>query len=80
MIRYKPLKCVRVSQPYYQRVNDFFCFLECTPNSNFPANYEDNENDNNNANHPNNKNDGNYPENKYMLKVSCRKKPWYVYG
>ena len=29
--------------------------LECTPNSDFSANYEDNENDQDNENHPHNK-------------------------
>ena len=32
--------------------NDFSCFLGCTPNSNFSANHEYNENDQDNENHP----------------------------
>ena len=47
---------------------------ECTPNYNFSANHGDNENDQDNENHPDNKNEGNYPANKYMFKVSNRKK------
>ena len=46
---------------------------ECTPNSNFPANHGDNENNHDNQNHPNNKNEGNYPANKYIFKVNNRK-------
>ena len=47
---------------------------ECTPNFNFPANYEANENDQDNENHPGNKNEGNYPAYKCMLKFNNRKK------
>ena len=32
----------------------------CTPNSNFSANHEDNEDDQGNENHPENENEGNY--------------------
>ena len=46
---------------------------ECTLNSNFYANHEDNENDQGNENHPYNKNEGNYQPKKYMLKVNNRK-------
>ena len=47
---------------------------KCTPNSNFSANHEDNENDQDKKNHPDNENEGNYPANKYMFKVNNRKK------
>ena len=47
---------------------------ECTPNSNFSATYEDNENDQDNEIHSDNKNEDNYRANKYMFKVSNRKK------
>ena len=46
---------------------------ECRPNSNFSANH-DNENDQDNEIHPDNKNQGNNPANKYMFKVNNRKK------
>ena len=47
---------------------------ERTPNPNFSTNYKDSENDHDNENHPDNENEGNYPANKYMFKVSNRKK------
>ena len=47
---------------------------EYTPNPSFSANQEDNENDQVNENHSDNENEGNYPANKYMFKVSNRKK------
>ena len=47
---------------------------ECTSYFNFSANHEDNENDQDNENHPDNKNEGNYRANKYIFKVSNRKK------
>ena len=47
---------------------------ECTSNSNFSANHEDNENDKDNENHPGNENEGKYRASKYMLKVKNRKK------
>ena len=37
---------------------------ECTPNTNFSANYGDNENDQDNENHSDNKNEDNYSANK----------------
>ena len=46
---------------------------QCTPNSNFSLNHEDNKNDQGNENHPGNKNEGNYPANIYMFKVNNRK-------
>ena len=52
---------------------------EYTPNSNFSANHGDNVNDQDNEDHPENKNEGNYPENKYMFKVSKRKKGFRVF-
>ena len=53
-------------------------FSECRPNSNFSTNHGDNENDQVNENHPDNKNKGNYAANKYMFKVSNRKKVFMV--
>ena len=52
---------------------------ECTPNSNFSANHEDNENDQNIENHPDNENESKKIHvqtniNKYMFKVNNRKK------
>ena len=47
---------------------------ECTSNSNFSANHEDNENDRDNENHPDNEKEGNYWASKYMFKVDNRKK------
>ena len=44
--------------------------MECTPNSNFSANHEENEIDLDNENHPDNINEGNYPANKYTFKVN----------
>ena len=40
---------------------------ECTPNSNYSTNYEDNGNDQDNENHPDNENEGNYRANKYII-------------
>ena len=47
---------------------------ECTLNSNFSANHEDNENGQGNENHPYNKNEGSYRAKKYMFRVNNRKK------
>ena len=52
---------------------------KCSPNPNFSANHEDNENDQVNKTHPDNKNEGIYRENKYMFKVSYRKKSFGVF-
>ena len=61
MLRYKPLNYLRVSQ---SKVNEFFCFLECTPNSNFSANDEDSK----------------LPSKQIHVQVNCRKKFWCIYG
>ena len=66
------LKCLRVSQPYHQRLIKFFYFIGCTPNSNFSANHEENESDQDYENHSGNINEGNYPANKYTFKVNNR--------
>ena len=57
---------------------------KCTPNSNFSANHEDNENDQNIENHPDNENESKKIHvqtniNKYMFKVNNRKKFWWLY-
>ena len=54
------------------KVNKISYFIECTLNSNFSANHEVNESDQDNENHPDNINEGNYPANKYTLKVNNR--------
>ena len=48
--------------------------LECTPNSNFPANDESNENKQDNENPKDNKNEGNYSADQHMFKVNNSKK------
>ena len=80
MLRYKPLTSLRVSQPYDQRLVKFFYFLECTPNSNFSANHEDNESDQENEDHTDNKNEGKLPsQTNTRSKSTIDKKFWCLY-
>ena len=56
------IKAIKISQnvtAILSKLNEIFCFFECTPNSNCSANHKDNENDQDNENLPNNKNEGN---------------------